>query len=114
MNLQTLHARIGRALSENLPVAADADPRLGAALAQASGNPGKLVRARLVYVGARAHGLEDGPAAALASAIEYFHIASLLFDDLPCMDDAWTRRGLPCAHRLHGEAATVLAALALI
>ncbi|MFH1496254.1 MAG: polyprenyl synthetase family protein, partial [Verrucomicrobiota bacterium] len=46
--------------------------------------------------------------------IEYFHIASLLFDDLPCMDDAWTRRGLPCAHRLHGEAATVLAALALI
>lgn len=109
-----LHPRIAAALLDNLPTAPDADPRLRAALDQAAGNPGKLVRARLVHVGAVAQGLDDGPASALAVAVEYFHIASLLFDDLPCMDDAWTRRGRPCVHRLHGEAAAVLAALALI
>jgi geranylgeranyl pyrophosphate synthase len=50
----------------------------------------------------------------LAVAIEYFHTASLLFDDLPCMDDATERRGEPCVHRVYGEAAATLAALALI
>lgn len=114
MNTPTTHERIARALQENLPSLSDADPRLRAALVQSTGNPGKLVRARLAYVAARSHGLEDEPAAALAAAVEYFHVASLLFDDLPCMDDAWTRRGQPCAHRLHGEAAAVLAALAFI
>jgi geranylgeranyl pyrophosphate synthase len=46
--------------------------------------------------------------------VEYFHIASLALDDLPCMDDARERRGEPCVHRQHGEAAAILAALALI
>lgn len=114
MNNAEISQRLCRALIEHCPSAVDGDPRLRAALEQSTGNPGKLVRARLVQAGARAQGLDEGPAAALACAVEYFHIASLLFDDLPCMDDAWTRRGLPCAHRVHGEASAVLAALALI
>jgi geranylgeranyl pyrophosphate synthase len=38
----------------------------------------------------------------------------LLFDDLPCMDDASERRGQPCVHCQYGEAATILGALAFI
>ena len=54
------------------------------------------------------------PPQELAVALEYFHTASLLFDDLPCMDNASERRGAPCAHLVFGEAGAILAALALI
>ncbi|NJM12209.1 MAG: hypothetical protein HC889_10265 [Synechococcaceae cyanobacterium SM1_2_3] len=46
--------------------------------------------------------------------MEYFHTASLIFDDLPSMDDAEERRGHPCPHKVHGESAAILGALALI
>jgi len=42
------------------------------------------------------------------------HTASLILDDLPCMDDATTRRGRPTCHVAHGEATAVLAAFALL
>jgi geranylgeranyl diphosphate synthase type II len=47
-------------------------------------------------------------------AIEMVHTASLVLDDLPCMDDAETRRGRPTCHKLHGEANAILAAFALL
>ncbi|MFT4902236.1 MAG: geranylgeranyl pyrophosphate synthase [Lentimonas sp.] len=50
----------------------------------------------------------------LAEGVEYFHHASLVFDDLPCMDDASERRGRRCVHRVAGESKAVLAALALV
>ena len=102
------------ALREHSPAGAMTEPRLAAALEQAVGNPGKLVRARLVHAAALTHGLDEDLALQLACAVEYYHVASLLLDDLPCMDDAEVRRGLPCVHRVHGEAPTILAALALI
>ena len=102
------------ALREYAPAGPLAEPHLAAVLAQAVGNPGKLIRARLVHAAAVTHGLDEDLALQLACAVEFYHIDSLLLDDLPCMDDADTRRGLPCAHRVHGEAPTILAALALI
>jgi geranylgeranyl pyrophosphate synthase len=48
-----------------------------------------------------------------ACAIEMVHTASLILDDLPCMDDAATRRGRPACHIAHGEATAILAAFAL-
>lgn len=56
--------------------------------------------------------LEDamGPAAAL----ECLHIASLIHDDLPCLDDDELRRGLPTCHVRFGEAEALLAGDALI
>ena len=108
------YSRLAAALRENAPTAPAADARLKSAIAATVGCPGKLVRARLVMAAARQHGLDAGPAERLSCAVEYFHLASLQLDDLPCMDDATTRRGQPCAHRLHGEAATILAALAFI
>ena len=50
----------------------------------------------------------------LAAAIEMIHAYSLMHDDLPCMDDADLRRGLPTTHRKHGEDATMRAGAALI
>jgi geranylgeranyl pyrophosphate synthase len=60
------------------------------------------------------YGLPEQQAEHIAVAVEFFHTASLLFDDLPAMDDANERRGTPCTHRLFGEATAILAALALV
>jgi geranylgeranyl diphosphate synthase, type II len=112
MNSPHAYARLCAALIDNSPVAADR--RLHDTIAHASGHPGKLVRARLVLAAANTHGLGEAAAERLACAVEYFHLASLMLDDLPCMDDAGTRRGLPCVHLLHGEASAILGALAFI
>lgn len=49
-----------------------------------------------------------------AGAVELLHCASLIVDDLPCMDDAKFRRGKPAAHIAFGESTAVLAAFALV
>lgn len=49
-----------------------------------------------------------------ACAIEMIHAASLVLDDLPCMDDAITRRGRPALHRVWGEATAILAAFTVL
>lgn len=108
------HERLRAALLRHLPFAPRAEPRLRAALHQGVEHPGKLIRGRLVLAAATRHGLGFSAATRLACAVEYFHTASLLLDDLPCMDDAVLRRGQPCVHRRHGEATAILAALALI
>jgi geranylgeranyl diphosphate synthase type II len=63
---------------------------------------------------ARACGGDADLSAAAASAIELMHCASLVHDDLPCFDDAATRRGRPSVHRAFGERIAVLAGDALI
>lgn len=49
-----------------------------------------------------------------AVALELLHAASLVHDDLPCFDDAATRRGRPSVHARFGEALAVLVGDALI
>jgi geranylgeranyl diphosphate synthase, type II len=105
---------LGTAFTSSLEVPTETEPHLGEALRHTLEHPGSLVRARLVYEMSQVYGLSDIRSKSLAVAIEYFHTASLLFDDLPCMDDAMERRGEPCVHRIQGEAATVLAALGLV
>jgi geranylgeranyl pyrophosphate synthase len=63
---------------------------------------------------ATAYGIDAESAGELATALEYFHTASLLFDDLPCMDDAKERRSALCTHLVFGEESAILTALALI
>ena len=77
-------------------------------------HPGSLVRALLCYGMGRAYRMKEDQACSLAVAVEYFHTASLVFDDLPCMDNAVTRRNVECCHVRYGEATAVLAALSLI
>lgn len=90
------------------------DPHFEEALRHVLDHPGSLVRPRMVFQVAMAFGLDAAPARDLAIALEYFHTASLLFDDLPCMDNASERRGVPCVHVAYGEAVAILTALALI
>lgn len=97
-----------------LPLPATLDPHFEEALRHVLDNPGSLVRPRMVFQMAIAYGLDAAHAKDLAIALEYFHTASLLFDDLPCMDNASERRGVPCVHLAFGEAGAILAALALI
>jgi geranylgeranyl diphosphate synthase, type II len=53
-------------------------------------------------------------AVAAAASLELMHCASLVHDDLPCFDDAETRRGLPSVHAAFGQPIAVLAGDALI
>lgn len=101
-------------LAHFAPATAGLEPRLRGVLHAAATRPGGLLRFRLVLALGRALELDETLAARLAAAVEFYHTASLLLDDLPCMDDATERRGRPCAHVVHGEAATILGALALI
>lgn len=50
----------------------------------------------------------------LGAAVELLHCASLIIDDLPCMDDDRERRGKPATHVQFGEAVAVLAAFGLV
>lgn len=49
-----------------------------------------------------------------ALAVEFFHTASLLVDDLPCMDDDDQRRDKPSTHKIYGEATALLASYSLM
>lgn len=90
------------------------EPRLAAALGDILARPGSMVRAVTAYLVGVEMGAQEEAARAVACGIEYLHTASLVFDDLPAMDDARTRRGMSCPHVAHGEAVAMLAALALI
>ena len=59
-------------------------------------------------------GGDDEMVGRMAAAVELVHCASLVQDDLPCFDDAATRRGLPSCHVVHGEATAILVGDALL
>jgi geranylgeranyl pyrophosphate synthase len=90
------------------------ETRLAAALGDLLERPGSMVRAVSCYLVGIEFGVAEEAARAMACGIEYLHTASLVFDDLPAMDDARTRRGAVCLHVAHGEAVAMLAALAMI
>ena len=98
----------------SLPLPSLLDPGFEDALRHVLSNPGSMVRPRLVQRVGAAYNLDLESAHDVAIALEYFHTASLIFDDLPCMDDAVERRGAPCVHVEFGEATAILSALALI
>jgi geranylgeranyl diphosphate synthase, type II len=50
----------------------------------------------------------------IALSVEYFHTASLIADDLPCMDNDVSRRGVPALHIAFGESVALLASYTLI
>ncbi len=94
---------------------AGAAPLLASALHYAVFPGGHRIRPQLCLAVARACGDGDRRATnAAAAAIELLHCASLVHDDLPCFDDADTRRGKPSVHAQYGAPIAVLAGDALI
>ncbi|MBK1735210.1 geranylgeranyl pyrophosphate synthase [Halorhodospira abdelmalekii] len=106
---RALEAAVARAVAEPAP------PLLAEAVRHAVFGGGARVRPRLCLTVALACGDECPELAdAAAVAIELMHCASLVHDDLPCFDDAATRRGQPSVHVAYGERLAVLAGDALI
>ncbi|MBI1730183.1 polyprenyl synthetase family protein [Candidatus Acetothermia bacterium] len=75
---------------------------------------GKRIRAFLVMEGAVLAGEEPEQVLPTAAAAESFHTYSLIHDDLPSMDNALERRGLPSVHAKYGEATAILAGDSLL
>lgn len=76
-------------------------------------NGGKRFRPALVLMIAKALGYNVNAFQA-ALGIEFFHTASLIADDLPCMDNDDERRNKPTLHRVYGESVALLSTYALI
>jgi geranylgeranyl diphosphate synthase, type II len=109
-----IKASVEHALDDAFPSATIGPARLVEAMRYGLLAPAKRVRGVLTCLVARQFGADPKQAASMAVAIEMVHAASLVLDDLPCMDDAAIRRGRPAAHRIYGEDTAVLAAVGLM
>lgn len=110
-------ARIEACLEEAIELATvpSCPPKLAKAVHYAVFPGGARVRPQLCVSVAAACGAKDERIAdGAAAAIELLHCASLVHDDLPCFDDADTRRGKASVHKLYGQPIAVLAGDALI
>lgn len=74
---------------------------------------GKRFRPLIVVLVAEAlgHGMNVYDA---ALSVEFFHTASLIADDLPCMDNDDERRDKPSLHKVYGETIALLSSYVLI
>jgi geranylgeranyl diphosphate synthase type II len=70
---------------------------------------GKRIRPLLVLTLGEDLGVEEEKLLDVAVAVELFHTASLIHDDLPPIDNADFRRGKPSCHRTYGEDIALLA-----
>jgi geranylgeranyl diphosphate synthase type II len=75
---------------------------------------GKRLRPALCLAAAERNGVPAERAMPMALALEFVHTASLVHDDLPCMDDDDLRRGLPTNHKVFGECLAVLTGVSLM
>lgn len=112
--LGRLTDRVNRRLPELVPSAASRPESVHAAMLEALTSPGKRLRPALGLAVAEMFGQRSAAVLDLACAVEMVHACSLIFDDLPAMDDAALRRGRPTVHRAFGEATAQLAGLALL
>ena len=103
------------ALERRLDAAVPADASsLSRAMRAALLSRGKRIRAFVAIAAGKLFRGADPPLVDYGAALEAVHAASLVFDDLPSMDDATLRRGEPALHLQFGEATSVLAAIALM
>lgn len=111
--LPAWRSRVDRRLAELLPAATERDG-VAAAMRDSVLAPGKRLRPLMMLATGRALGCDSPALLDTACAVEMVHAASLVLDDMPCMDNARLRRGRPTVHLCHGEDAAVLASVALL
>ena len=111
--LQTEGARVRADVDEffgqMLAPTGDSRERLYEAMRHAAIGGGKRLRPLLTVAASRLFAIDRHCALRAGCAIEAIHVYSLIHDDLPCMDDADTRRGKATVHKVYGEAEAVLA-----
>lgn len=75
---------------------------------------GKRIRPLFCYLSGDLFDVDDKKLLSLACAVEMIHVASLVLDDLPLMDNSNERRGRASNHIVYGEDVACLAAIGLI
>src|SRR6201999_960594 len=74
----------------------------------------KRLRPILTILGAELVGGKAESVLPASVAVEFVHTSSLIFDDLPCMDNANKRRGKTSLHEKFGEGLAILVALGFL
>ncbi|MFC5479917.1 polyprenyl synthetase family protein [Massilia suwonensis] len=101
-------------MAELLPDSGNGADLLTQAMRAGTLSAGKRLRPLLLMLVARDLGCASPALVDIACAVEMVHAASLILDDLPCMDDASLRRGQPTIHVQFGEDVAILASVALL
>jgi len=116
--IDTIRGLIEARLSEIIPSATTWPVRLHEAQRHALLSPGKRFRPLLCIFIAQGGGINSGAdldaAITIGCVAEMVHAASLILDDLPCMDDADLRRNQPTTHIAFDESTAILSATALL
>jgi geranylgeranyl diphosphate synthase type II len=107
--------QIENSLREHLPLAPPKiATRFNEAVEYALFSGGKRLRPVLTLLGAELFGGKAEAMMPAAAAGEFIHTSSLIFDDLPCMDNAPERRGKTSVHEKFGEGLAVLVAIGFL
>jgi len=101
-------------MAQLLPDSGNGADLLAAAMRAGTLGAGKRMRPLLLMLVARDLGCAAPALVDIACAVEMVHAASLILDDMPCMDDAMLRRGQPTIHVRYGEDVAILASVALL
>ena len=96
------------------PAGSGSAPRLNKAIRYSLLDGGKRLRPLVTVLTTEALGGNCALVLDTACAIEMVHTASLIIDDLPCMDDAEHRRGKQTNHLVHGEDIAILGSISMI
>ncbi len=108
-------APIEKSLREFLPLAPTTiSTEFNDAVEYALFSGGKRLRPVLTLLGAELVGGKTDLIFPAAIAGEFIHTSSLIFDDLPCMDNAATRRGKTSLHEKFGEGLAVLVGIGFL
>ncbi len=113
-DLSGARAAIETRLFSIVPSAQTWPARLHEAQRHALLSPGKRFRPLLCVFVAKGIGFEGEAAIDVGCVAEMVHAASLILDDLPCMDDAALRRNQPTTHIAFDESTAILTATALL
>ncbi|MDY0934876.1 polyprenyl synthetase family protein [Pseudomonas viridiflava] len=112
--LADMRERIEKRLDELLPQEVNERDLVALAMREGTLAPGKRVRPMLLILAAEGLGHSEDASLDLGCAVEMIHAASLVLDDMPCMDNAQLRRGRPTVHLKFGQDVAILAAIALL
>ncbi|MEN5061251.1 polyprenyl synthetase family protein [Luteimonas sp. TWI1416] len=111
---ERLRDSVDARLSDLLPRPADHRDLVCMAMREAALTSGKRTRPLMVVIAGRELGGDPSALLDLGCAVEMVHAASLVLDDMPCMDNATLRRGRPTIHRRFGEDVAALASVGLL
>ena len=112
--IKAARASIETRLADIIPSAQTWPMQLHAAQRHALLSPGKRFRPLLCVFVAKGAGFDGAAATDVGCVSEMVHAASLILDDLPCMDDAALRRNQPTTHIAFDESTAILTATALL